>query len=127
MPRTNTYPKLHNAAWPGVVGKGSPGAEPSIDLDTMLALTAKAEVDGVKFDGVDLFLFAPHVDIDSTDDQLKTLADKVRSRNLAIGSVVAPVWPPPGGGSALDEGEGRTRFLEQVRKGCRIASKLREL
>ena len=32
----NTYPKLHNAAWPGVVGKGSPGAEPSIDLDTML-------------------------------------------------------------------------------------------
>ena len=36
----NTYPKLHNAAWPGVVGKGSPGAEPSIDLDTMLDLTA---------------------------------------------------------------------------------------
>ena len=23
---TNTYPKLHNAAWPGVVGKG-PGGE----------------------------------------------------------------------------------------------------
>ena len=38
----NNYPKLHNAAWPGVVGKGSPGAEPSIDLDTMLDLTAKA-------------------------------------------------------------------------------------
>ena len=33
---TNTFPKLHNAMWPGLVGKGSPGAEPTIDLDTML-------------------------------------------------------------------------------------------
>src|SRR6516165_2490011 len=103
MSPTNAYPKLHNAAWPGVVGKGSPGAEPFIDLDTMLDLTAKAEVDGVRFDGVDLFLFAPNVDIDSSDDDLKRLADKVRSRNLVIGSVVAPVWPPTGGGSAMGD------------------------
>jgi hypothetical protein len=48
---TNNYPKLHNAAWPGVVGKGGEGAEPFIDLDTMLDLTAAAEYDGVKFDG----------------------------------------------------------------------------
>src|SRR6202000_2233513 len=93
----NLAPKLHNAAWPGVVGKGE-GSEPAIGLDTMLDLTAAAEVDGIKFDGVDLFLFAPHVDIDSTDDDLKALADRVRRRNLVIGSVVAPVWPPPGGG-----------------------------
>ena len=53
----NNYPRLHNAMWPGLVGKGSPGAEPFIDLDTMLDLTAKAEVDGIKFDGVDIFLF----------------------------------------------------------------------
>jgi sugar phosphate isomerase/epimerase len=123
---TNNYPKLHNAAWPGVVGKGD-GSEPPIGLDTMLDLTAAAEVDGVKFDGFDLFLFAPHVDIDSTDDELKTLAEKARSRGLVIGSVVAPVWPPTGGGAALDEGEGRKKFLEQVRKGCRIAKTLREL
>ncbi len=122
----NNYPKLHNAAWPGVVGKGE-GSEPPIDLDTMLDLTAAAEVDGVKFDGVDLFLFAPHVDIDSSDDDLKKLADRVRARNLVIGSVVAPVWPPTGGGSAMDEGEGRTKFLEQVHKGCHIARRLREL
>src|SRR4051794_20191101 len=109
----NTFPKLHNAAWPGVVGKGG-DAEPPIPLDTMLDLTAAAEVDGIKFDGVDLFLFAPHVDIDATDDDLKRLTDEVRSRNLVIGSVVAPVWPPTGGGSAMDEGEGRTKFLEQV-------------
>ena len=38
----NNYPKLHNAAWPGVVGKGGEGAEPCIDLATMLDLTAAA-------------------------------------------------------------------------------------
>ncbi len=123
----NTYPKLHNAAWPGVVGKGSPGAEPVIELDTMLDLTARAEVDGVRFDGVDLFLFAPHVDIDSSDDDLKRLSDRVRSRNLVIGSVVAPVWPPTGGGSAMGSDAERKQFVEQVRKGCRIARRLREL
>ena len=92
--RTNNYPKLHNAAWPGVVGKG-PGAEPPIDLDTMLDLTAAAEVEGVRFDGFDLFLYDPHIDIDAGDDEIKRLADKARSRNLEIGTVVAPVWPPP--------------------------------
>ncbi len=38
---TNNYPKLHNAAWPGLVGKG-PDSEPPIDLDTMIDLTANA-------------------------------------------------------------------------------------
>ena len=33
----------------------------------------------------------PHVSIDSSDDDLKRLADKARRRNLVIGSVVAPV------------------------------------
>jgi sugar phosphate isomerase/epimerase len=124
---TNNFPKLHNAAWPGVVGKGSEGGEPFIDLDTMLNLTAAAQVNGTKFDGVDLFLFAPHVDIDSSDDDLKRLADKVRAKNLVIGSVVAPVWPPTGGGSAMGSEADRKQFVTQVRKGCRIAKRLREL
>src|SRR5213082_305043 len=102
-----THPKLHNAMWPGLVGKGSPGAEPAIDLDTMLNLTAAAEVNGVKFDGVDLFLFDPHVSIDSSDDDLKRLADKVRSKGFVVGSVVAPVWPPTGGGSAMGDADER--------------------
>src|SRR5215204_7803831 len=93
----NNFPKLHNAMWPGLVGKGSPGAEPCIDLDTMLDRTAKAAVDGQKFDGVDLFLFDPHVSIDASDDELKVLADRVQARKLAVGSLVAPVWPPTGG------------------------------
>ncbi|MBA3314518.1 MAG: TIM barrel protein, partial [Planctomycetaceae bacterium] len=75
----------------------------------------------------DLFLFDPHVSIDASDDDLKSLADKVRKRGLVVGSVVAPVWPPTGGGSAMDEGEGRTNFLKQVEKGCRIAKTLREI
>lgn len=126
-PHVNNFPRLHNALWPGVVGKGSADAEPIIDLDTMLELTSAAEVDGVKFDGVDLFLFAPHVDIDASDDDLKRLVDKVRAKNLVIGSVVAPVWPPTGGGSAMGSEAERKQFVEQVRKGCRIAKRLREL
>jgi sugar phosphate isomerase/epimerase len=123
----SNYPKLHNAMWPGLVGKGSPGAEPCIDLDTMLDLTARAEVDGIKFDGVDLFLFDPHVSIDIHDDDLKRLADKVRSKGFVVGSVVAPVWPPTGGGSAIGSEEDCQRFVGQVRKACRIARKLRAL
>jgi sugar phosphate isomerase/epimerase len=123
----NNFPKLHNAMWPGLVGKGSPGAEPCIELDTMLDLTAKAEVNGTKFDGVDIFLFDPHVSIDSSDDDLKRLADKIARRNLVVGSVVAPIWGPTGGGSAMGSEEDRKKFVEQVRKGCRIAKKLRDL
>src|SRR5262249_16282373 len=107
-PHPHNAPKLHNAAWPGAAGKGD-GSEPPIDLERMRGLTGAGEVDGVKFDGVDLFLFAPHVDIDCSDDDLKKLAEKVATRHLKIGSVVAPVWPPTGGGSAMDEGEGRTK------------------
>ena len=83
----NRFPKLHNAMWPGLVGKGSPGAEPFIDLDTMLDLSAKAEVNGQRFDGVDIFLFDPHINIDIGDDDLKRTADKIRAKNFVVGSV----------------------------------------
>ncbi len=120
------YPKLHNAMWPGVVGKGD-DSEPPIDLDTLLDLTAGAEVNGVKFDGVDLFLADPHTSIDISDDGIKELADKVASRNLVIGSAVAPVWPPVGGGSAMGSREERSRFVEMVEKSCRILQRLSDL
>ena len=123
----NNYPKLHNAAWPGVVGKGEAGAEPAIPLDKMLEMTAAAEVEGAKFDGVDLFLFDPHIDIDSTDDDLKTLAEKVASYNLDIGTVVAPVWQNTNGGSAMGTATERKQFVTQVRKACHIAQRLREM
>src|SRR6476620_11395387 len=60
------FPKLHNAMWPGLVGK-EPGTDhPPISLDRMLELTANAEVNGQKFEGVDLFLFHPHTDPDAS-------------------------------------------------------------
>ena len=37
----NNYPKLHNATWPGIVGKGQ-DSEPVISFDTMLEMTAAA-------------------------------------------------------------------------------------
>ena len=120
-------PALHNAMWPGLVGKGGPGNEPAIDLETMLELTAAAEVDGIRFDGVDLFLFAPHVEIDATRDDLKRLTDRIAARNLVVGSLVAPVWPPTGGGSAMGSQEDRKNFLTQVRKACAIGEQLRDL
>ncbi len=122
----NTYPRLHNAMWPGLVGKG-PDSEPPIDLDTMLDLTVGAEVDGIKFEGVDIFLSEPHTSIDVSDDDIKALADNVGERGLVIGSAVAPVWPPVGGGSAMGDAEERKRFVTAVDKACRIVSRLSDL
>jgi hypothetical protein len=121
----NNFPKLHNAMWPGLVGKG-PNSEPPIGLDEMLELTAAAEVDSIKFDGVDLFLAEPHTSIDSSSDDIKKLANKIAAKNLEVGSVVAPVWPPVGGGSAMGDEADRKRFVEMVCKACRIGKQLRE-
>lgn len=126
MSRSNTYPKLHNAMWPGLVGKG-PDSEPTIDLDTMLELTANANVDGIGFDGVDLFLAEPHTPIDADDSLIERLAEKVNDKGLVVGSCVAPVWGDAGGGSAMGNADERRAFLEAVRGACRIASKLRDL
>ncbi|HEX8912889.1 MAG TPA: TIM barrel protein [Humisphaera sp.] len=122
----NNYPKLHNAAWPGLVGKG-PDSEPPIGLDKMIEMTAAASVDGQKFDGMDLFLFDPHVSIDVSDDGIKAIADRFAAKGLKVGSVVAPVWPPTGGGAAMGSESDRKNFVESVRKACRIAEKLRDL
>lgn len=118
----NNFPKLHNATWPGIVGKG-PDSEPVISFDTMLEKTAAAEVDGMKFDGVDIGLFDPHIDLDMSDDGIKRLADKVSALNLEIGTLVAPIW----GGPAMGNKEQRAEFVEMVRKSSVFGKKLREL
>ncbi len=117
----NNYPKLHNAMWPGVVGKG-PDSEPVVGFDKMLEMTAAAEVDGVKFDGVDLALFE-HIDVNISDDEIKKLADKVGGHGLKIGSLVAPIW----GGPVLGSDDDRKTFIEMVRKSCHIGQRLTEL
>ena len=126
MPAANNFPKLHNAMWPGLVGKG-PDSEPGIELDTLIDLTAKADVNGVKFDGIDIFHVGPHTNIDCDDDEIKRLAEKVQKRGLMIGSIVAPVWPPVGGGSAMGSPADRKKFVENVKKSCKLGYRLREL
>jgi sugar phosphate isomerase/epimerase len=112
--------------WPGLVGK-EPGTDhPPISLDRMLELTAGAEVNGQKFEGVDLFLFHPHTDPDASDDEIRAMADKIASKGLKVGSLVAPVWPGTVGGSAMGSEQDRANFVLAVRKACRIAKLLNE-
>jgi len=125
MSTANPFPKLHNAMWPGLVGKG-PDSEPPITLDRMLELTANADVKGQKFEGVDLFLFDPHIPIDLSDDEVRAIADKIASKGLAVGTLVAPVWPGTVGGSAMGGPEDREKFVLAVKKACRIARLLNE-
>ena len=120
-------PKLHNAMWPGLVGKGDEeGQEPPISLERMLDLTAAAEVDGQKFEGVDYFLFLPHTDPDASDDELKKIADLIAGKGLKVGSLVAPVWPGTVGDSAMGNDDQQAKFLSAVEKGCRIAQVFNE-
>jgi sugar phosphate isomerase/epimerase len=119
---THTLPKLHNAMWPGLVGKGdAEGQEPPISLEKMLDLTAAAEVNGQKFDGIDYFLFLPHTNPEASDDELKKIADLIASKGFAVGSLVAPVWPGTIGDSAMGSPEQREKFLSAVKMACRIA------
>lgn len=118
--------KLHNAMWPGLVGK-EPGTDhPPIPLDRMIELTVNASVNGRKFDGIDLFLFHPHTDPDISESDLRAMADKIAAAGLSVGSLVAPVWPGTVGGSAFGSTEDRKNFVLAIEKACRIAKILND-
>ncbi len=123
---SNNYPKLHNAMWPGLVGKEEGTDHPPISLERMLELTAAAEVDGQKFEGVDYFLFFPHTDPDASDDELKRIADLIAGYGLKVGTLVAPIWPGTVGASAMGSEADREKFVLAVRKACRIARVFQE-
>ena len=115
-------PKLHNAMWPGLVGKGDgEGQEPPISLEKMLDLTAAANVNGQKFEGIDYFLFHPHTDPDASESDIRKIADLIASHNLKVGSLVAPIWPGTVGDAAMGDAEARRKFVLAVEKACRIA------
>jgi len=118
---SNALPKLHNAMWPGLVGKEEGTDHPPISLDRMLELTAGAEVNGQKYDGIDYFLFFPHTDPDASDDDLKAIADKIAGHGFKVGSLVAPIWPGTVGDAAMGDEEQRKKFVLAVEKACRIA------
>ncbi|HBT77969.1 MAG TPA: xylose isomerase [Planctomycetaceae bacterium] len=146
-PKNHNFPKLHNAAWydaarygaawPGVtdgvvggmVGKENPGTDSrieGIDLDVMIDLTAAAEIDGVKFDGIDLLLALPHFDIDHPEEAAKRLAEKCSAKNLQVGTVAAPLREETGGGGAMGDTAARKRFLDQIKKTCTAAKAMRD-
>src|SRR5258708_38407211 len=113
---THTLPKLHNAMWPGLVGRGDgPGQEPPISLERMLDLTAAANVNGQKFEGIDYFLFLPHTNPEASDEELKRIADLIAGKGFAVGSLVAPVWPGTVGASAMGDAAAPEKFLTAVR------------
>ncbi len=120
MSQTN-FPKLHNATWPGIVGKGA-DSEPVIPFDSLLAMTAAAEVDGQKFDGIDIGLLEPHFTLDNRDEA-KVLAEKLQKHKLVAGSFVAPIWA----GSAMGTTDQRKTFVEMVRKACEFSKQLQDL
>ena len=123
---SHSLPKLHNAMWPGLVGK-EPGTDhPPISLDRMLELTAAADVNGAKYEGVDLFLFHPHTDPDASEADIRAMADKIAAKGLKIGSLVAPVWPGTVGGCAFGSDDDRKNFVLAVEKACRIADILKQ-
>ena len=53
------------------------------------------------------------------------MGDKLASKGLKIGSLVAAVWPPSGG-SAMGSSDERKRFVEEVKKACEYGKVLRE-
>ncbi|MBQ9813234.1 MAG: TIM barrel protein [Thermoguttaceae bacterium] len=122
MSNANNFPKLHNATWPGVVGKGVPGAEPFLSLVEMLDLTKGAEVDGVKFDGFDLFLAPPHFDCDKMDAEVEQIVKYCSDYGFDVGSFVANVWA----GSAMGDESARATFLAEVDRACQVGQKLRK-
>ena len=118
--------KLHNAMWPGLVGKEDGTDHPPISLDRMLDLTVGADVNGRKFDGIDMFVLQPHLDPDASEPELRALADKIAAKGLKIGSLVAPVWPGTVGGCAFGSEEDRKNFVLAVEKTCRVGAILKE-
>ena len=118
--------KLHNAMWPGLVGKEPNTDHPPISLERMLELTANANVNGQKFEGVDLFLFHPHTDPDISEENLRKMADQIAAKGLNVGSLVAPVWGGTVGDSAMGTDEQQKKFLLAIEKACRIAKQLNQ-
>jgi sugar phosphate isomerase/epimerase len=118
--------RLYNAMWPGLVGKVAGTSESPLSLERMLDLTASARVNGEGFAGVDLFLAEPHLASTAEAAEILELADRIAARGLRVGTLVAPVWPWTGGGSAMGSAADRQRFVAAVRHACRLAGILNQ-
>ena len=88
-PIPNAYPKLHNAMWPGLVDR-EPGTDhPPISLERMLELTAAANVNGQKFEGIDYFDDSKGTNVAAAVAALRGLAADCAGRIVLIAGGVA--------------------------------------
>lgn len=119
--------KIHNAMWPGLVGKEEGTDHPPISLERMLEMTKAARTEqGGHFDGIDYFLYLPHTDPDASEDELKKIADLIADHELKVGTLVAPVWSGTVGGPSFGTTQDQDNFVLAVEKACRIADLFKE-
>lgn len=71
-------------------------------------------------------MFKPHTDPESSDDELRKIADLIQGKGLTIGTLVAPVWPGTVGDSAMGDSASTDKFLTAVRRACEIAKVFNE-
>ena len=108
----NQFPKLHNAMWPGLVGKGSPGrravhrprhhARPDRQGQRQRREVRRRRPLPLRPARQHRFLRRRH----------QETRRQGPAKGFVVGSVVAPVWPPTGGGSAMGDEADR----KQVRR-----------
>ena len=93
IPMSLSSLKLHNAMWPGLVGKGDDeGQEPP--SASRICSTFQPPPRWTEENSTALILsFLPHTNPEASDDELKGIADLIQSKGFDIGSLVAPVWP----------------------------------
>ena len=123
----NSYPKLHNAMWPGLVGKG-PDSEPPIDLDTMLRLTSAARPTAAQIRGrrslprgsahIHRFVEGRHQAPRRQDRRTRACRRLGRGAGLAAGRRRLRHGVGGGAQAVPDNGRG---------KACRIARQLRDI
>jgi sugar phosphate isomerase/epimerase len=106
--------------WPGLVGKGDgEGQEPILRLRQMIEFTPPG------FDGIDLALWDPDLNVRTSDDEIRRLADFIDSKDLSVGSLVAPVWSGTVGDTSMGNDDQQERFLRAIQVACRIAKVLK--
>ena len=125
--RQHKWPAIHNAMWPGLVGKG-PDSEPPIDLDTMLDLTAGAASNGIEV--------RRRRSVSVRPARQHRLRPTTISSGCATRSRRADSWSArwsrrcgrrPAAARRWASDDDRKNFLTQVRKACAIGKKLRDL
>ena len=72
MAEHNDWPNCTMRCGPAWSARAAPARSRSSTSTPCSTSPPRREVDGVKFDGVDLFLIDPHISIDISDDDLKT-------------------------------------------------------